>query len=77
MIVVGSIYYAIFISVVANFFSSLDQINVKLNKYDVSIEYYRKRHNIPDNIAFELRNYFLTHIKGKCFIQFHNFINFV
>ena len=42
IIVLGSIFYSIFISVVANFFKTIDETNVKINNYKGSSIFYSK-----------------------------------
>ena len=77
MIVLGSIFYSIFISVVANFFKTIDRTNIKINNYkgilyliifyyDLdSIEHYRRMYSIPNKVVYEIIDYFSTRIKGK------------
>ncbi|CAI2365539.1 unnamed protein product [Moneuplotes crassus] len=65
MIAIGSMFYTVYISVVANFFSSMDRVNTLYLHYDASIDYFRSEYNIPDNLAYELRNFYKTYLREK------------
>ena len=65
MIAIGSMFYTVYISVIANFFSSLDRVNSLYLHYDASIDYFRGEYNIPDNLAYELRNFYKVYLKGN------------
>jgi hypothetical protein len=65
MIAVGSMYYTLFISVVANFFCSLDRVNKIYLHYYASIEHFRSFYGVPDGLAYELLNFYKGDIKGK------------
>jgi hypothetical protein len=68
MIAVGSIYYTVFISVVANFFGTLDRVNKIYLHYYASIEYFRSYYGVPDALAWELLNYYKGILKGNLII---------
>ena len=70
MIAIGSMFYTVFISVVANFFSTLDRVNTLYVHYDISIDYFRTQFNVPNNLAYELRNFYKVHLKGNCLLLF-------
>lgn len=67
MMAIGSMFYTVFISVVANFFMSLNKVETLYLVYDSSIEYFRKTYGVPDKLAYELRNYFKANLKGIIF----------
>ena len=57
-IIVGSIYYSFFVSIVGNMFSNMSMRSSMINKYVGYIEQLKRNFNIPDELEMQLRYYY-------------------
>ena len=57
-IIVGSIYYSFFVSIVGNMFSNMTMRSYMVNKYVGYIEKLKRKFGIPDELEMQLRYYY-------------------